>query len=113
MSKKQILYLAEIQTFLESIDRKASAKIIYNIQKVLNANFLDSSLFKKLDDEIWEFRTLYNNTKYRLLAFWCPSTGSLIIATNGFIKKTQKTPSQELEKAKRIRKQYIEYYTKK
>ena len=112
MKQKQIMYLAEIPTFLDSIDPKASAKIIYNIQKVLESNFLDSDLFKKLDDEIWEFRTLYNKVQYRLLAFWCPFTDSLIIATNGFIKKTQKTPSNELDKAKRIRKQYLKEHTK-
>ncbi|WP_353159863.1 type II toxin-antitoxin system RelE/ParE family toxin [Myroides odoratus] len=113
MRNNQILYLTEILTFLDSIDPKASAKIIYNIQKVLHANFLDSDLFKKLDDEIWEFRTLYNGVQYRLLAFWCPYTESLIIASNGFIKKTQKTPLKELNRARLIRKQYLLAYEKK
>lgn len=93
MQTRQILYLLEIKTFLDSIDPKASAKIVYNIHKVLISNFLDSELFKKLDDDIWEFRTLYKGVHYRLLAFWCPFTHSLIIATNRFIKKTKKNTS--------------------
>lgn len=107
MQTKQILYLKEIQTFLDSIDPKASAKIMYNIQKVLISNLLDHELFKKLDEDIWEFRTLYNGIHYRLLAFWCPYTHSLIVATHGFIKKTNKTPSNELKKAKRLREQHL------
>ncbi|MES2700997.1 MAG: type II toxin-antitoxin system RelE/ParE family toxin [Bacteroidota bacterium] len=73
----------------------------------------DNELFKKLTDEVWEFRTLYNRTFYRLLAFW-DKTGdnhSLVIATNGFIKKSKKTPASEIGKAKEIRKIYFEQKT--
>jgi len=70
----------------------------------------DKNLFKKLTDEIWEFRTLFNKTYYRLFAFWDKSGKSetLIIATHGLIKKTDKTPQNELNKAKRMRKNYFE-----
>ena len=69
-----------------------------------------SHLFKKLDDtDIWEFRTFYNKTKYRLLAFWDKDDkiNTLVIATHGFIKKTQKTPLKEIAKAEEIRKDYF------
>jgi len=53
---------------------------------------------------------LYRRTAYRLLAFWdkTGNTKTLVLATHGFIKKTQKTPKKELEKAIRIRKQYFD-----
>ena len=75
----------------------------------------DDELFKKLNDYIWEFSTLYNNTAYRLFSFWDKSHGkpTIVIATHGIVKKTQKTPLKEIEKAENIRKQYLETKGKK
>ncbi|MFZ4058386.1 MAG: type II toxin-antitoxin system RelE/ParE family toxin [Ferruginibacter sp.] len=69
----------------------------------------DPELFKKLNDNIWEFRTLYNKTQFRIFAFWDKSQGqqTLVISTHGLIKKTGKTPTSDLEKAERIREQYF------
>lgn len=69
---------------------------------------MDGELFKKLNDDIWEFRTIYQGFKYRLLAFWDIDTGNLVIATHGFVKKTQKTPERELAHAKALRKKYYD-----
>lgn len=52
-------------------------------------------VFSKLEGtEIWEFRTLYNKVRYRLFAFWDTQQDTLVIATHGIIKKTQKTPKK-------------------
>lgn len=70
----------------------------------------DKELFKKLSNNIWEFRTLYNKTYYRLFAFW-DKTGNedtLVVTTNGLIKKTDKIPSAEIEKADRLRIKYFQ-----
>lgn len=77
---------------------------------------IDPELFKKLDDtDIWEFRTFYNKIKYRLLALGDKDNGTNtpVIATHGFIKKTQKTPSKEIAKAEEIRKEYFRKYGQK
>ena len=106
--KFQVQFLEEAAEFLESLDEKARDKVIYNIQKARLSN--DKELFKKLKDEIWEFRTLFNRTHYRLFAFW-DKTGhieTVVISTHGLIKKTDKTPSGEIEKAERVRKLYFE-----
>lgn len=67
------------------------------------------SCSKKLDDsEIWEFRTLYQGIAYRLFSFWDTETDTLVVATNGMIKKTQKTPSKEIAKAEEIRRKYFD-----
>ena len=82
-------------------------KIVYNVDKVANG-YMDKDLFKKLDGtDIWEFRTLYKGIQYRLLAFWDTDAETLVIATHGFVKKTQKTPSKEINKAEAIRKLYF------
>ena len=69
----------------------------------------DPELFKKLNNDIWEFRTKYLGKQIRLLAFWDKTndTETLVLATSGFIKKTQKTPKNEIDRAERIRKQYL------
>ncbi len=106
--KFQVQFLEEASEFLDSLDEKARDKVIYNIQKARFSN--DKELFKKLKDEIWEFRTLFNRTHFRLFAFW-DKTGkqeTVVISTHGFIKKTDKIPSAELEKAEKIRKLYFE-----
>ena len=74
----------------------------------------DNELFKKLNDLIWEFRTLYNGKAYRLYSFWDKSSGkeTLVVATHGILKKTQKTPTKEIKKAEEIRKLYLEYKAK-
>ena len=50
---------------------------------------------------------LYNKTAYRLFAFWDKDKETLVIATHGIIKKTQKTPSKEIAKAEAIRREYF------
>lgn len=70
---------------------------------------MDKELFKKLENsEIWEFRTLFNGNCYRLFSFWDTETETLVIATHGIVKKSQKTPQKEIAKAEEIRKQYFE-----
>jgi phage-related protein len=75
----------------------------------------DPELFKKLNEFIWEFRTKYNKNYYRLLAFWdkTEKEDTLVLATHGFIKKTNKTPKTEIKKAEEIRKEYFERKTEK
>jgi len=93
--------------FLEDLDEKTRGKVYYNMKK---SQFVrDDELFKKLNDFIWEFRTLYNNKSYRLFAFWDNTEEQkvLVVATHGILKKTQKTPPKEIEKAEEIRRQYF------
>lgn len=94
--------------FFENLNPKAREKIYYNLRKVQFSN--DNRLFKKLNEYIWEFRTLYDSKSYRLFAFWDSSKNesTLVIVTHGILKKTQKTPLKEIKKAEDIRKQYFE-----
>lgn len=109
MIKFEVIFLSEAREFLLNIDEKSRDKVIFNIDKAKLKT--DSELFKKLSGEIWEFRTLYNKTKYRIFAFWDKEDKdqTLVIATHGIIKKTSKTPDKEIEKAEKIRLKYFEY----
>jgi phage-related protein len=106
--KFDVILLGEVWDLLDTIDEKSKEKIFYNIDKAKYVN--DPELFKKLDDLIWEFRTKYRKTYYRLLAFWdkTDKTETLVVATHGIIKKTDKMPKAEIEKAKTIMKQYFD-----
>ena len=108
MSKFNVIFLTEAREFLLELDEKSRDKIIFNIDKSKIEN--DNELFKKLKGEIWEFRTLYNKTYFRIFAFWdkTEKIETLVIATHGIIKKTLKTPEKEIEKAENIRLRYFD-----
>ncbi|MBP5318693.1 MAG: type II toxin-antitoxin system RelE/ParE family toxin [Paludibacteraceae bacterium] len=104
----KLVFSEEADKFLTSLPQKTREKIEYNIRRV-QLGEMDSELFKKLEGStIWEFRTLYNKIAYRLFAFWDTEEETLVIATHGFVKKSQKTPQKEIAKAENMRKEYFE-----
>lgn len=108
----RVEFLEDAKKFLDKLDEKSREKIIYNIWKARSVN--DKDLFKKLQDEIWEFRTLFKKTHYRLLAFWDKEDKSdtVVITAHGIIKKTGKMPKSEIEKAENARQQYFKNKSK-
>ena len=103
----KVIMSSEADAFLDTLRQDVKDKIIYNVDKVANG-YMDKDLFKKLDDtDIWEFRTLYKGIQYRLLAFWDTDAETLVIATHGLVKKTQKTPRKEINKAEAVRILYF------
>ncbi len=94
--KFRIKLLDTTVEFLNDLDEKPRDKIYYNLKKAQFSN--DNTLFKKLNNEIWEFRTLYKKTHYRLFAFWDKTSkiDTLVISTHGIEKKTKKTPKKEM-----------------
>jgi len=100
-------FLQEAEEFISRQDQKTVRKIIYNIDLAEQTN--DPRLFKKLQNEIWEFRTNYAGLQIRLLAFWDKSDNkeTLVIATHGFVKKVDKISGNEIVRAERIRDKYF------
>lgn len=93
--------------FILSLDLKMRAKVL-GIIKVLEekGNKLREPYSKHLDDGIYEIRGKVGTDITRVLYFFY--YGKKIIITNGFIKKTQKTPKQEINRAKSYRNDYLE-----
>jgi len=106
--KFEVIFLEQALDFIDLLDLKTKKKVYYNIDKAKLAN--DPKLFKKLTSEIWEFRTKYGGLQYRLLAFWdkIGKTKTLVISTHGIIKKVDKMPKAEIEKAMKIRAEYLD-----
>ena len=108
MHKFRTIFLPDVLLFFDELDDKVREKIVYNIDKAEQAN--DPRLFKKLTNDIWEFRSKYGNLQYRLFAFWDKrdNQDTLVVCTHGMIKKTDKVPDKELTKAERLRNEYFE-----
>jgi phage-related protein len=104
--------MEEANEFLAGLDAKTIKKIFYNIDLAEQTN--DPKLFKKLQNDIWELRTKYGGLQIRLLAFWDKSNNkeTLVIATHGFIKKVDKVPANEIERAERLKDKYFNNKTK-
>lgn len=100
-------FMEEANEFIGKLDIKIIRKIFYNIDLAEQTN--DPKLFKKLQNEIWEFRINYRKLQIRLLAFWDKTDNkkTLVIATHGFIKKVNKIPGNEIEQALRLKEKYF------
>ncbi len=106
----ETVFLGEADEFMQTLDFKSRQKVMYNIRIAEQTN--DPKLFKKVTEYIWEFRTKYYGQEIRLLAFWDKRERmkTLVITSNGFIKKRQKTPKQEIKRAEKIRENYFNQY---
>ncbi|MFM6984858.1 MAG: type II toxin-antitoxin system RelE/ParE family toxin [Chitinophagaceae bacterium] len=101
------MFLEEANEFISELDSKTIKKVLYNIDLAEQTN--DPRLLKKLQHDIWEFRTKYSGLQIRLLAFWDKTDNkrTLVIATHGFVKKLDKVPKREIERAVKLRDQYF------
>jgi phage-related protein len=101
-------FLDEADEFIAKLDLKTIKKMLYNIDLAEQTN--DPRLIKKLQGDIWEFRTKYAGMQIRLLAFWdkTESKDTLVVATHGFIKKVDKIPANEIQRAIKLRERYFD-----
>lgn len=104
----ETFFLEEANEFIAKLESKTVRKIFYNIDLAEQTN--DPKLFKKLKSDIWELRTKYAGLQIRLLAFWDKTDNkeTLVIATHGFIKKVDKIPAKEIDRAISLRNKYFE-----
>lgn len=98
-----------VKEFLDSLDIKMRAKMLLSINVVkVQGPFTRLPYSEELEDGIFELRAKSGSNISRVLYFFM--VGRRIVLTNGFIKKTQETPRQEILKAKRYR---ADYYSRK
>ncbi len=93
--------------FLDSIPGKSAQKVTWVLQLIEELKFVPSQYLKKLKntDDIWEVRIIYSGDIYRLLGFF--ESEEKLIITNGFCKKTQKTPLNEIKLAEKRKKDFF------
>lgn len=100
------------EEYINSLDNKLSAKV-YRILTMIEDNGpeLRAPYSSHLDDGIFEVRAQIGTNLSRVLYFFV--IGKRVIATHGFTKKTQKTPSSEINKAKIYRSEFLEKEARK
>ena len=93
------------EEFILSQDIKMQTKLFRLLELLeLKGNELREPFSKSLSDGIFEIRAIQGNNITRVLYFFV--IGKKIILTNGFVKKTQKTPDSEIKLAKKYRADY-------
>ena len=95
-----------VKEFLLSVDDKMRARLIKTIELLAqNGTALRMPYSKHLVDRIFEIRAKVGSNISRVLYFFV--IGKRIVLTNGFVKKTQKTPKNEIELAKKYRNEFL------
>lgn len=108
MKREIILYRHYFREFYDEQDNRTKKKIDYVLNLVRVLERIPEQYFKHLTGTsgLYEARINLGNNIYRVLCFF--DKGNLVVLLNGFQKKTQKTPKEEIALAERLKKQYYE-----
>ena len=95
------------EEFLDSLDTKMRTKALHSLSILEEfGNQLREPYSKQLEDGLFELRIKFASDISRLFYFFV--VNHTIVITNGFVKKTQKTPPSEIALAKKYRKDFLE-----
>ena len=96
-----------VKDFLDILPGKAAQKATWVLKLLEDLDTIPSTYFKKLvgSEEIWECRIQFGSNAYRIFCFFMAN--SVVVLTHGFIKKSQKTPKNEIEKAEAYRRDFL------
>ena len=109
--KKVIFYKnirgdSPVEEFLDTLTDKHAKKVAWVLRIVRDMDIIPKEYFKKLiSTELWEVRVQIGSNAIRILGFL--EGNNFIVLTNGFYKKTQKTPKKEIEIAEKRMKEYL------
>ncbi|MFM2387559.1 MAG: hypothetical protein RL660_2316 [Bacteroidota bacterium] len=105
--RESFLYKGYFDEFFSKQKQKVKAKILWTIKLIETIEFVPEEYFKHLDstESLYEIRVRHGSDIFRIFSFF--DEGKLIILANGFQKKTQKTPKQEIQKAEKIKAEYF------
>ncbi len=97
-----------MQEFLDSLSGKVAQKVTWVLQLLEDLDVVSSTYLKKLvgTEEIWECRISCGSQAYRLFCFFAGH--NVVVLTHGLMKKTQKTPQREIERAEAYRREYVQ-----
>jgi len=95
-----------VTVFLDSLSGKAAQKVTWVLKLIEETPIVPKEYFKKLTPyDIWEVRVSFSGNKYRILSFIY--NDSQLVLTHGFIKKTQKIPKNEIDKALAFKEEFL------
>ena len=104
-SERRILvYKDYFLTFYRALEAGAQKKIDYVLDVLKMQDRVSEKFVKYIKNGLYEIRASYNGNIYR--AFFIFDEGNIVMLFNGFQKKTQKTPSKEIDRALELKKEY-------
>ncbi|MGC4128569.1 MAG: type II toxin-antitoxin system RelE/ParE family toxin [Bergeyella sp.] len=106
--KREIIAFGDYyHEFIKMLNDKELLKLKYILSLLETEDRMPLKFIKYLEDGIYELRMEYSGNIYRI--FFIFDEGNIVVLFNGFQKKTQKTPQNELKKAKKIKTEYNDY----
>jgi phage-related protein len=106
MKRTIITYGGYFEKFISTLLSKELKKLDSIISLLETEDRVPTKFIKFIRDGLYELRMEYNGNIYRV--FFIFDEGNIVILFNGFQKKTQKTPHNEIEKALKIKNEYYE-----
>ncbi|MGO9950958.1 MAG: type II toxin-antitoxin system RelE/ParE family toxin [Dissulfurispiraceae bacterium] len=102
-----------VREFLDLLPGKAAQKVTWVLNLIEDLDVVPSTYFKKLvnNEDIWECRIQLGSNSYRIFCFL--DGHSVVVLTHGLIKKIQKTPQGEIERAVAYKRDYLQRRLKK
>jgi len=96
-----------VEVFLDSLSSKAAQKVAWVLSIIEEMEIVPTKYFKKLEGHsgVYECRVDFGGNTYRLMGFF--HLGRFVVLTNGFMKKTQKTPPEEIELCAKRMKDFL------
>jgi len=96
-----------VEQFLDALSAKQATKVTWVLSLIETLATVPRQYFKKLSgtNDIWEVRIDVGGNAFRILGFM--DRGNFVVLTNGFTKKSQKTPDSEIALAETRKRDYI------
>lgn len=104
MKRRVIAYKHYFKEFFDSLDGRAQEKVLYVLTLLKTQDRLPIKFIKIIKEGLYELRIEYNSNIYRV--FFIFDEDKIVILFNGFQKKTQKTPNDEIKKALKLKEEY-------
>lgn len=102
--RRILTYGGYFEAFVETLEEEVERKIDYGLQLLKTQDRLSAKFVKNVGDDLYELRTEWDGNIYRV--FFIFDNDNVVVLFNGFQKKSQKTPQNEIKKAQRIKKEY-------
>lgn len=102
--RRILTYGGYFEAFVETLEEEVERKIDYGLQLLKTQERLSAKIVKHVGDGLYELRTEWDGNIFRV--FFIFDNDNVVVLFNGFQKKSQKTPQNEIKKAQRIKKEY-------
>lgn len=106
--RQVIVFENHFKDFRKTLDRDALKKLYYVLTYIMSVIIVPTRFLKSIEGRkgLYEIRFEHGCCTYRV--FCCFDEGNLVVLFNGFQKKTQKTPTEQLDRAELLMKKYFE-----